>query len=160
MADWLHALVYARHVEDPGLPGGVNLWGASPLYVNPVNMLNILTKVLAEEQVLRSRLVAGGRNREGRSGGSLRQSCEPEPVPDLIRGTETAYKAQSPGKSASFDFAQGALSLPNGHHVTKPWIQETCLPKAGRVVARGDQECRGCAVKVHVLIRGDLSHMR
>ena len=31
----------------------------SPLYVNPVNMLNILTKVLAEEQVLRSLLVAG-----------------------------------------------------------------------------------------------------
>ena len=27
---------------------GVNLWGSSPLYVNPVNMLNILTKVLAE----------------------------------------------------------------------------------------------------------------
>ena len=26
---------------------GVNLWGESPLYVNPVNMLNILTKVLA-----------------------------------------------------------------------------------------------------------------
>ena len=24
------------------------LWGVSPLYVNPVNMLNILTKVLAE----------------------------------------------------------------------------------------------------------------
>jgi hypothetical protein len=30
----------------PGM--GVNLWGASPLYVNPVNMLNILIKVLAE----------------------------------------------------------------------------------------------------------------
>ena len=30
----------------PGM--GVNLWGESPLYVNPVNMLNILTKVLAE----------------------------------------------------------------------------------------------------------------
>jgi hypothetical protein len=27
---------------------GVNLWGASPLYVSPVNMLNILIKVLAE----------------------------------------------------------------------------------------------------------------
>jgi hypothetical protein len=26
----------------------VNLWGASPLYVNPVNMLNILIKILAE----------------------------------------------------------------------------------------------------------------
>jgi len=30
----------------PGM--GVNLWGESPLYVNPVNVLNILTKVLAE----------------------------------------------------------------------------------------------------------------
>jgi hypothetical protein len=29
---------------------GVNLWGASPLYVNPVNVLNILTKVLAEDK--------------------------------------------------------------------------------------------------------------
>jgi hypothetical protein len=29
---------------------GVNLWGASPLYVSPVNMLNILTKVLAEDK--------------------------------------------------------------------------------------------------------------
>ena len=39
---------------------GVNLWGEGPLYVNPGNVLNILPKVLAEEQVLRSRLVAGG----------------------------------------------------------------------------------------------------
>jgi len=30
----------------PGM--GVNLWGASPLYVNPVNVLNTLTKVLAD----------------------------------------------------------------------------------------------------------------
>jgi hypothetical protein len=30
----------------PGM--GVNLWGETPLYVNPVNVLNILTKVLAE----------------------------------------------------------------------------------------------------------------
>jgi len=30
-------------------PGtGVNLWGESPLYVNPVNVFNTLTKVLAE----------------------------------------------------------------------------------------------------------------
>ena len=27
---------------------GVNLWDESPLYVNPVNMLNILTKILAD----------------------------------------------------------------------------------------------------------------
>jgi len=30
----------------PGM--GVNLWGESSLYVNPVNVLNTLTKVLAE----------------------------------------------------------------------------------------------------------------
>jgi len=29
---------------------GANLWGESPLYVNPVKMLNILTKVLAEDK--------------------------------------------------------------------------------------------------------------
>jgi hypothetical protein len=40
----------------PGM--GVNLWGGSPLYVNPVNMLNILTKVLAEDKggIARDRL--------------------------------------------------------------------------------------------------------
>ena len=30
--------MYARHVEDPGPAGGVNLWGASPLYICPVTM--------------------------------------------------------------------------------------------------------------------------
>ena len=34
------------HLCTPGM--GVNLWGESPLYVNPVNVLNILTKILAE----------------------------------------------------------------------------------------------------------------
>ena len=29
---------------------GVNLWGVSPLYVNPVNIVNILTKILAEDK--------------------------------------------------------------------------------------------------------------
>jgi hypothetical protein len=42
----------------------------------------------------------------------------------MSRRTEIAYKAQSPGKLAPFDPAQGALSLPNGHHITKPRIQE------------------------------------
>ena len=27
---------------------GVNFWGVSPLYVNPVNLLNILNEILAE----------------------------------------------------------------------------------------------------------------
>jgi hypothetical protein len=30
----------------PGM--GVNLWGESPLYVNPVNVFNTLTKVLTD----------------------------------------------------------------------------------------------------------------
>jgi len=42
----------------------------------------------------------------------------------MSRRTETAYKAQSPGKSAPFDSAQGALSLPNGHNMTKPKVRE------------------------------------
>jgi len=43
---------------------------------------------------------------------------------DLPVKTAEAYKAKSPGKSAPFDAAQGALSLPNGHNITKPRIQE------------------------------------
>ena len=36
------------HLCTPGM--GVNLLGESPLYVNPVNMLNILTKILADRK--------------------------------------------------------------------------------------------------------------
>jgi hypothetical protein len=64
----------------------------SPLYVNPVNVLNILTKILAEEQVLRSRLMAGG--------GTARDRPEEASGKAMSRRTETAYKAQSPGKLA------------------------------------------------------------
>ena len=92
--------MYARHVEDPEIVGGREPFGpepfgrelrverlkaeglmgcpfdpaqgkGSPLYVNPVNVLIILSKILAEGQVLRSRLLAGERNREGPSEGSL-----------------------------------------------------------------------------------------
>ena len=62
---------------------GVNLWGASPLYVSPVNMLNILTKVLAEGK-----------------GGTVRDRPKEAPGKTMSRRTETAYKAQSPGKLA------------------------------------------------------------
>jgi hypothetical protein len=35
--------------QSPGTPGmGVNLWGESPLYVNPVKILNILANVLGD----------------------------------------------------------------------------------------------------------------
>ena len=67
---------------------GVNLWGESPLYVNPVNMLNILIKILAEGK-----------------GGTVRDRLEEASGKVMSRRTETAYKAQSPGKSAQHDEA-------------------------------------------------------
>jgi hypothetical protein len=41
---------------------GVNLWGVGHLYVNPVNVLNTLTKVLAEGKggIVRDRLKEAG----------------------------------------------------------------------------------------------------
>jgi hypothetical protein len=65
---------------------GVNLWGASPLYVNPVNVLNILTEILADGK-----------------GGTVRDRPEEASGKAMSRRTETAYKAQSPGKSAPHD---------------------------------------------------------
>ena len=38
--------VHSSALCTPGM--GVNLWGESPLYVNPVNVLNTLAKVLAD----------------------------------------------------------------------------------------------------------------
>jgi len=90
----------------------------------------------------------------------------------MSRRTEMAYKAQSPGKVAPFDSAQGALSLPNGHDIPNPGFRRPACRQTGRVVAGGDQECRGCVLRqaqdmmslpnhvatVHVLIRGDLSN--
>ena len=50
---------------------GVNLWGESPLYVNPVNVLNILIKILADGKRRRQGYGGSrGRNREGPSEGS------------------------------------------------------------------------------------------
>ena len=94
------------------------LWGESHLYVNPINVLNIVTKIRAEGK--------GGTERV-----RLNLACQgvgkPESEP-MSRRTETAYKATSKGKLAPFDSAH-ALSLPNGHDIKKPWIRETCLPK-------------------------------
>ena len=41
---------------------GVNLWGVSPLYANPANMLDILAKVLVEGKggIVRDRLKEAG----------------------------------------------------------------------------------------------------
>jgi len=69
---------------------GVNLWGERPLYVNPVNVLNILTKVLAEGK-----------------GGTVRDRLEEASGKAMSRRTEIAYKAQSPGKLAPHNETQG-----------------------------------------------------
>ncbi len=53
-----------------------------------------------------------GRNREILSGGSIRQSYKPEPVPNLIRETETAYKAESVGELAQHNKALGSAEEP------------------------------------------------
>ena len=79
-----------------GKPGmGVNLWGKSPLYMNPVNVKYIDTSI-SQRQELAPDLIRG-RNREEPSEGSRSAKLRAKPAPDLIRGTETAYKAQSPG---------------------------------------------------------------
>ena len=70
---------------------GVNLWGASPLYVNPVNMLNILTKVLAEGK-----------------GGTVRDRPKEASGKAMSLRTEMAYKAQFSGKLAQHNEAQGS----------------------------------------------------
>ena len=63
----------------------------SPLYVNPVNVLNILTKILAEGK-----------------GGTVRDRLEEASGKAMSRRTETAYKAQSPGKLAQHNEAPGS----------------------------------------------------
>ena len=76
----VQSVAYARHGREPFGPERLDLSSStglkaeglmgcpfdpaqgkgSPLYVNPDDMVNILTKILAEEQVLRSRVMAGG----------------------------------------------------------------------------------------------------
>jgi hypothetical protein len=72
------------------------------------------------------------------------QSYELSPAPDLIRGTEIAYKAQSPGKSAQHNKAQGS-----GDKVNAAVVQRR-LTLLNRVPF-------GKFNRVNVLIRGDLS---
>jgi hypothetical protein len=109
---------------------GVNLWGESPLYVNPVNVLNILTKVLAESK-----------------GGTVRDRPEEASGKAMSRRTGTAYKAQSPGKSAPHDETLGSGDRVNAAVVQRKFTLLN-FPE-GTLFNR-----------VNVLIRGDLSHMR
>ena len=74
---------------------GVNLWGASPLYVNPVNVLNILTKVLAEGK-----------------GGTVRD-----------RPKEASGKAMSRRIPLKAGHIRPSLRV-SWHNITKPGIQE------------------------------------
>jgi len=60
----------------PGM--GVNLWGESPLSVNPVNVLNTLTKVLAEGK---SGIVSADPQAVALWGGEERNS----PLPDYVK---------------------------------------------------------------------------
>jgi hypothetical protein len=62
----LHSFIECKRWCTPGM--GVNLWGESPLYMNPVNVLNILTKILAEGKGIFARRCL----KEARV-----QSCEP-----------------------------------------------------------------------------------
>ncbi len=75
---------------------GVNLWGESPLYVKPVNVLNILTKILAEGK-----------------GGTVRDRLEEASGKAMSRRTETAYKAKFPGELAQHNEAQGSGDMVN-----------------------------------------------
>ena len=68
---------------------GMNLWGESPLYVNPVNVFNTLTKVLAD-----------GKGVSVRKGLKEARAQVSEDSEAMSRRTETAYKAQSPGELA------------------------------------------------------------
>jgi hypothetical protein len=67
--------------------------------MNPVNLLYF-------EHINRSTSRRQGHLREELSEGSPSAKLRDKPVPDLIRETEMAYKAQSPGKSARLNFTQ------------------------------------------------------
>jgi len=84
----------------------VNLWGASPLYVNPVNVFSKLTKVLADgkgvsvRKGLKGWSEAQGEPQARATKGSGNPECKA-----MSRRTETAYKAQSPGELAQHNEA-------------------------------------------------------
>ena len=109
---------------------GVNLWGESPLYVNPVNVLSTLAKVLADGKGIFVRSCL----KEARAQVS-------EDSEAVSRRTETAYKAQSSGRLAQHNKAPDSGDRVNAAPGVSLWSLT-------------------CTVKVHVLIRGDLSDMR
>ena len=99
----------------PGM--GVNLWGESPLYVNPASVLLDICTSTSRRQ---------GRNREGPSGGS-------RSAKRMSRRTEIAYKAESLGKSARHDKAPGSGDMVNAMRLHR----ESSRSYPGRSAQRG-----------------------
>ncbi len=62
---------------------GVNLWGESPLYVNPVNVFNTLTKVLADGKGVSVRKGLKAERSERLAGGESESSERPTPSAKL-----------------------------------------------------------------------------
>jgi len=85
---WLEAIRWIV-LCTPGM--GVNLWGESPLYMNPVNGDTVSISTSRRQ----------GRRREAVSEGSRSAKA-------TSRRIEMAYKAQSPGKLAQHNEAQGS----------------------------------------------------
>ena len=98
---------------------GVNLWGASPLYVNRVNVMNILTKVLAEGK-----------------GGTVRDRPKEASGKAMSRRTEMAYKAQSPGKLAQHNETMGS-----GDRVNAAAVQRKFTFLSGEICLTCDEIC-------------------
>ena len=113
----------------PGM--GVNLWGESPLYMNPVNVFNTLTKVLADgkgvsvRKGLKGWSEAQGEPKARGTKGSGNPECK-----TMSRRTETAYKVQFPGELAQHNEAQELGDLPasgrSGSRQRRPRMLRLC----------------------------------
>jgi hypothetical protein len=85
------------------------------------------------------------RRREAVSEGSLSAKLRDKPAPDLIRGTQMAYKAQSPGKLAQHNEAPGS-----GDRLRR------CLPEAAELCAhQGERDPEAGYVSQGGRLRGD-----
>ena len=119
----------------PGM--GVNLWGVSPLYVNPVNVLITLTKVLAEGKggTVRDRLEEAeaqsyeptclrARTQTGMNYFGISEYYRPIPEIDhwLRRRVRMCYWKQW----------RYARTLATQTGMTNQWLKDPCLQQAGR----------------------------
>jgi len=87
-------------LSTPGM--GVNLWGESPLYVNPASVLCTFAQVLAEGEggTARDRLARDASARAAPALARRVRCARKQECKAMSRRTETAYKAQSPGELA------------------------------------------------------------